>query len=271
MNAVLYIIFILLGMAVGSFLNVVIDRLPRKQSLVKPPSHCDSCGKKLNVLDLIPVFSFIFLRGRCRYCRARIPWRVVVVEAAGGFIFALSFWRFGAGIEPSNYAAIFITAFWCCIFLLIIFIDMEHKLILNRITYPSVVIALIILGVETLLPEAKILGERNFIPDTAILSGLIGGGVGFLFFFIVFIINPGGMGMGDIKLALLIGLVTGFPLVVPGLLIGIIIGGIAAIILITLGRKGRKDVIPYGVFLGIGPIISLFWGNEILDWYLGIF
>jgi leader peptidase (prepilin peptidase)/N-methyltransferase len=271
MNALLYIIFILLGMAVGSFLNVVIDRLPGNQSLVKPASHCDSCGRKLAVLDLIPVFSFIFLRGRCRYCRERIPWRVLVVEAAGGLVFALSYWRFGAGIEPSNYAALFITAFWCCIFLVIIFIDMERKLIFNLVTYPSMIIALIILGIETLLPEAAILGERNFIPDTPILSGLIGGCTGFIFFFIVFIINPRGMGIGDIKLALLIGLVTGYPLVIPGLLIGIIIGGIAAIIILALKLKGRKDVIPYGVFLGIGPIISLFWGNEILDWYLGLF
>ena len=271
MDVLLYIIFIIFGLAIGSFLNVLIDRLPAKQSLVKPASHCDSCGKKLTALDLIPILSFIFLRGRCRYCRARIPWRVLIVEVSGGLIFALSYWRFAASIEPDNYAALFITAFWGCIFLVIIFIDWERKLILNRITYPAAIVALIILGIETLLPEIEILGERNFVPDTVILSGLVGGAIGFMFFFIVFIINPRGMGMGDIKLALLIGLVTGFPLVIPGLLIGIIIGGIAAIVLLMFKLKARKDVIPYGTFLAIGPIITLFWGNEILDWYLGFF
>ena len=271
MDVLLYIIFIFLGLAIGSFLNVLIDRLPLRKSLVYPASHCDSCGKRLTVLDLIPILSFLFLRGRCRYCRERIPWRVLIVEISGGLIFTLSYWRFAAGVEQANYAALFITALWCCTFLVIIFIDWENKLILNRITYPSAVIALLILGIVSLFPETNILGNREFVPDIAIVSGVIGGAIGFLFFFIVFIINPGGMGMGDIKLALLIGLVTGFPLVIAGLLIGIFIGGIAAIVLILFKLKGRKDVIPYGTFLAMGPIIALLWGNEILDWYLGFF
>lgn len=271
MDTLLYIIFALFGLAIGSFLNVLIDRLPKNQSLIRPSSHCESCGKKLSVLDLIPVFSFLFLRGRCRYCQERIPWRVFIVEICGGLALALSYWRFAASIEPANYAALFITVFWCYIFLVIIFIDWEQKLILNRITYPSAVVALILMGIATIIPDTDILGKREFVPDIVILSSLIGGAIGFIFFFIVFIINPRGMGMGDIKLALLIGLVLGFPLVIPGLLVGIIIGGLAAIILLVFKLKARKDIIPYGTFLGIGPIITLFWGNEILDWYLGFF
>ncbi len=160
MDILLYIIFIFLGLAIGSFLNVLIDRLPLKKSVVRPASHCDTCGKKLGILDLIPVLSYLVLRGRCRYCGEAIPRRVLIVEASGGLIFALSYWRFAASIEPANYAGLFITAFWCCIFLIIIFIDWEHKLILNRITYPSAVIALVIMGIATIFPDAEILGER---------------------------------------------------------------------------------------------------------------
>jgi prepilin signal peptidase PulO-like enzyme (type II secretory pathway) len=188
-----------------------------------------------------------------------------------GLVFALSYWRFAGSIDAPNYAALFITTFWCCIFIIIIFIDWEHKLILNRITYPAAVLALILLGIATLFPESEILGHRTFVPENIILSGIIGGAIGFAFFLIVLLINPGGMGMGDIKLALLIGLVTGFPLVIVGLMIGILFGGITAIILLVFKLKKGKDVIPYGTFLGIGPIVALFWGSQILDWYLGFF
>ena len=271
MEIFLYIIFTFLGFVIGSFLNVVIDRIPLRKSVVRPTSHCDSCGVRLNVLDLIPVFSYLFLGGHCRHCGANIPWRVLIVEVVTGLVFVLSFWRFAASLDDPNYAALFITAFWCCIFIIIIFIDWEHKLILNRITYPAAILALILLGIATLFPEAEILGGRTFIPDNIILSGIIGGATGFVFFFIVFLINPGGIGMGDIKLALLIGLVTGFPLVIAGLMIGILIGGLAAIVLLAFKIKKGKDVIPYGTFLGIGPIVALFWGNQIIDWYLGFF
>lgn len=271
MDILLYIIFTILGLAIGSFLNVVIDRLPARKSLVRPSSHCDACGHKLSFLDLIPVFSYLMLRGRCRYCRARIPWRVLWVELVSGVILLLAYWRFAASIDTANYAALFITAFWSSVFLVIMFIDWEHRLILNRITYPSAVIALIILGIATVFPETRILGGRDFIPDTVILSGIIGGALGFAFFFIVFLINPRGMGMGDIKMACLIGLVTGYPLVIVALLIGILIGGLVAIVYLLIFKRGRKDVIPYGTFLAIGPMVTLLWGNEILDWYLGFF
>ena len=266
-----YIVFTCLGLVIGSFLNVVIDRVPLGKSVVRPASHCDSCDTRLGVLDLIPVFSYLILRGHCRHCGAPIPRRVFIVEFSTGLVFALSFWRFVAGDGTPNYPALFITAFWCCIFIIIIFIDWEHKLILNKITYPSMILALVLLGIATLFPDAEILGHHRFVPDITILSGLIGGGVGFFFFFIVYLINPGGMGMGDIKLALLIGLVTGFPLVIAGLMIGILLGGVTAVVLIVFRLKKSKDVVPYGTFLAIGPIIAFFWGNQILDWYLSFF
>jgi leader peptidase (prepilin peptidase)/N-methyltransferase len=264
MIIVLTVIFTLLGVAVGSFLNVCIDRLPSKKSLVYPPSHCDACQHRLSLNDLVPVFSYLWLRGRCRYCQARIPLRTLLVEIGGGALFFLAFWRFGLSAEFA------ITAVYGCLFLVIIFIDWEHKLVLNKVTYPAAVAALIILAIDSLLPEPGILSNIRFIPEPSILSGVIGGAIGFVFFLIVFLINPKGLGMGDIKLATLIGLVTAFPGVIFALLIGIFIGGLVAVVLLLFKIKGRKDVIPYGSFLALGPMVILLWGNDILSWYLGL-
>ena len=280
MEILLIVIFTLLGLAVGSFLNVLIDRLPAKKSIVRPSSHCDSCEHKLSFLDLVPVFSYLILRGRCRYCQAHIPLRVLLVEVSSGLVFFLSYWRFVAyppGDFESSYIQFAITALWCCVFLTIIFIDWEHKLILNRITYPAALAGLLILGIDTISSDWSLLTYiKSFWPESGVLSvdilnGIIAGAMGFAFFFIVFLINPRGMGMGDIKLAFLIGLATGLPLAIVALLIGIFIGGLAAIVFLLMMKKSRKDVIPYGTFLAIGPIITLLWGNEIFDWYLNLF
>lgn len=271
MEILLTVIFTLAGVVVGSFLNVCIDRLPLGKSLIFPQSHCDACQHRLSLVDLIPVFAYLWLRGRCRYCQARIPVRTLLVEICCGVIFFLSFWRFVLSVDNADYTAFIITAFWGCIFLVLIFIDWEQKLILNRVTYPAAVVALIILAIDSLLPEPGILRNLNLLFEPSILSGVIGGAIGFAFFLLVFLINPKGMGMGDIKLAGLIGVVTGFPLVIAALLIGIFTGGLAAIVLLSLRIKGRKDVIPYGAFLGLGPIVVLLWGNEIINWYLDFF
>lgn len=271
MTIALTIIFTLAGLAVGSFLNVCIDRLPARKSLISPPSHCDACQKPLPPWDNIPILSYLLLRGRCRYCGAHIPRRVLLVETITGLLFLLISWRFILSPDSPEYINFVITAFWSCIFLLIIFIDQEHQLILNRVTYPAAIVALLILGADSVFPDAGILNNFNMIPQPSVLSGIIAGAIGFILFLLVYIINPRGLGMGDIKLVTLIGLSTGFPLNLAALFIGIVLGGIAAVILLLLRKKGRKDVMPYGVFLGIGPIIALLWGNAIIDWYLGTF
>jgi leader peptidase (prepilin peptidase)/N-methyltransferase len=260
MNIQLAVYFTLVGIAIGSFLNVCIDRLPSGKSLVSPSSHCDSCQRKLGILDLIPVLSYLILRGRCRYCGARIPFRVLLVEASTGILFLLAFWRYGLTAQFG------VTAFWCCAFLVIIFIDWESQFILNKITYPAMVIALIILAINTYVPGANLLP-----PQATLINGVISGAVLFVFFLLIILFRPGAMGMGDAKLVALIGLVSGFPLVVFSMLIGVVIGGIVAVVLLATKKKGRKDVIPYGTFLGIGPIIALIFALSILNWYLGFF
>ena len=260
MSIQLAVFFILVGVAVGSFLNVCIDRVPSRKSLVTPPSHCDSCQRRLGLLDNIPIFSYLFLRGHCRYCGARIPVRVLLVEFITGLLFFLAFWRFGLTAQFG------ITAFWCCVFLVVIFIDWEHKLILNIITYPAIVIAVVILAVHTYGPGIVFLP-----PQATLINGLVSGAFLFAFFLLIVIIRPDAMGMGDAKLVALIGLISGFPLVVFSMMIGVTLGGIVAVILLATRKKGRKDVIAYGTFLGIGPIVALIFAPEILNWYLSFF
>ena len=264
MTILLTVLFTLIGVSVGSFLNVCIDRLPAKRSLLYPGSGCDDCHRQLSVIDLVPIISYLCLRGRCRYCGTRIPLRVLIVETLAGVLFFLAFWRFGLSAE------FVITVFWCSVFLVIIFIDWEHQLILNSITYPSAIIALVILSIDSFLPEPVFFPEMIYFPEPAVLSGVISGFILLAVFLLIVIIRPGSMGMGDAKLVTLIGLISGFPLVTFSMLIGVVIGGIVAIILLSFKLKGRKDTIPYGTFLAIGPIVTLLWGNEILEWYLSI-
>jgi leader peptidase (prepilin peptidase)/N-methyltransferase len=260
MNAQLAVYFTIVGIAIGSFLNVCIDRLPIGKSLISPPSHCDSCQRRLGILDMIPVFSYLILRGRCRYCGARIPIRVFIVEALCGILFLLAFWRYGLTAQFG------VTAFWCCVFLVIIFIDWEKQLILNKITYPAYVIAMIILAVHTYVPGANLMP-----PEATIINGVASAAVIFAVFLIIVLISPKGMGMGDAKLVALIGLVSGFPLVIFSMVVGVVLGGIVAAVLLATKKKGRKDVIPYGTFLGIGPIIALIFAADIINWYLPFF
>ncbi len=265
MEIILAVIFALFGVAIGSFLNVCIDRLPAGKSLIYPASHCDACQHPVASKDLIPVVSYLWLRGRCRYCRTNISPRVLLVELLGGVLFPLAFWRFGLSAEFA------ITAFWGCVFLVIMFIDWEHKLILNKVTYSAAVVALVILAVNSLLPEPGILSNLIFLPKPSILSGIIGGAIGFTFLLIPALINPRGMGFGDVKMAALIGLVTGFPLALVAVFMGVVLGGLLAVILLLFRIKKRKETIPLGPFLSLATIATLLWGIQILSWYLAFY
>ncbi len=266
MEILLITIFTLLGLAIGSFLNVCIDRLPRKKSLAFPPSHCDTCQHPLSIKDLAPVFSYLWLRGRCRYCATRIPLRSLLVEIISGCLLPFSYWYHGLSAEFA------VTAVYSYIFVVIMFIDWEHQLILNKITYPAALAALIISFFHQPIGIVEISLPWPVVADgiSGIINSLIGGMAGFILFLIPILIYPRGMGWGDVKLAGLIGLALGFPLAIIALFIGIFIGGLVAIILLLSKRKGRKDAIPYGTFLAIGPIVTLFGGSAILNWYLGL-
>jgi leader peptidase (prepilin peptidase)/N-methyltransferase len=258
MEAALIVIFFLVGMTIASFLNVCIDRLPAGQSLIFPPSHCAACNRRLSVKDLIPIFSYLWLRGRCRYCGAAIPRRILWVELGTAALFGLTAWRYGLSVNLA------IALFYICIFIVLMVIDWEKGLILNQIVLPAIGAALLISVIFSIL-----------LPDVAIVPFIgraaAGGGIGLGIFMLIVVVSRGGMGWGDVKLAALIGLVTGFPLVFIALLIGVILGGIVAVLLLSLKVKRRKESIPFGPFLAIATIITLLWGNSILSWYQGLF
>ncbi len=258
MEILFSILFALLGTAVGSFLNVCIDRLPIGKSLVYPPSHCDSCQHRLSVKDLVPVFSYLWLRGRCRYCRAPISRRTFWVEVGSGLLFACLYLYYGLSIELA------VSAFYSSLFIVLGLIDLEHKLILNKIVYPMAGVALII---SIFLPQPGIIS----LPWPAAVNGVIGGAIGFILLLIPALIFPRGMGWGDVKMAALIGLVSGFPLVFVALFLGIVLGGVVASILLLLKIKRRKEYIPFGPFLSLATIATLLWGSDVLNWYLGLF
>lgn len=258
MEAILIITFFLLGMSIASFLNVCIDRLPAHQSLVYPPSHCAACNRRLAAKDLIPVFSYLWLRGRCRYCGAAIPRRILWVELGTAVLFGLACWRFEVSIELA------VALFYICLFMVLMVIDWEKGLILNKIVFPAIVASIVISAAFSLfLPDIEIV---PFIGRAA-----IGGGIGLVIFFLIVIVSRGGMGWGDVKLAALIGLATGFPLIFIALLIGVVLGGVVAALLLVFKIKKRKEAIPFGPFLAIAAIATLLWGNSILSWYRGLF
>lgn len=249
-----FVVLFLAGSAIGSFLNVCIDRLPEGKSIIKPPSSCDSCGKRLSALDLIPVFSYLFLGGRCRYCKARIPLRVFFVELGTGLLFAYIYLQFGIGAELA------ILALYCSILIVIGVIDLNTQLILNKLTYPTAVIALVL----ALLPL-----KMGVVP--ALGNALIGGGIGLGLFLLIFIASRGGMGIGDIKMAGLMGLMVGAPLVLVSILLAVICGGVVAVILLAAKHKERKQALPFGPFLSLAAIVTLLHGQDIYDWYISLF
>jgi leader peptidase (prepilin peptidase) / N-methyltransferase len=250
MTIILIVIFGLIGLTIGSFLNVCIDRLPAEKSLAYPPSHCDACGRPLKVRDLIPVLSYIWIRGKCRYCSAPIPLRVPLVELCTGILFAFLFWQYGLTYQFALFAV------YAAVLLTISVIDLQHKLILNVIVYPMAVIVCII---------------DIFLPGIGWWQGLAGGAIGFAILLIPALFSRSGMGWGDVKLAGLIGLMTGFRDVFVAILGGVILGGIVAVILVALKKKSRKDTIAFGPFLALGAFIALLWGEQIIDWYLRLF
>ena len=248
MDYVIGILFFLFGLAMGSFLCVCIDRLPDKRSIVRPPSSCEACGHKLSLLDLVPIISYLVLRGRCRYCRAKIPYNVLLVELATGGLFVL-FWYYYRLTPQFAFSLIY-----SCFFIVIFFIDIKHYLVLNKVIYPAIIIALIIAA-------ATQYGD--------IATPLLGGVVGAGFLFAMALASRGGMGMGDVKLGAFIGIIVGYPNAFVFLLVSIILGGVFAIGLLLTKKKGRKESIPFAPFLVIGGIITMLYGANIMNYLLG--
>jgi leader peptidase (prepilin peptidase) / N-methyltransferase len=239
------------GAVLGSFLNVVIWRLPRGENLATPPSACPSCGKAIKPYDNIPVLSWLLLRGKCRNCGARISARYPLVEALTAALLAAVVVRYGAD-EDAVLGLVFVL-----ILVPLTFIDIDHRILPNKITYPAAVVA----PVLVLLTRPDDIAEH-----------LIAGAAAFFFLFAAAWFYPKGMGVGDVKLAGVMGLFLGRT-VAPGMLIAFLAGSLVG--LAIMARKGvaegRKTAVPFGPFLAFGGLVALFAGEEIVDWYLDTF
>lgn len=257
-------LFFLVGVAVGSFLNVVADRLSAGQSIISPPSHCPVCQRRIASRDLIPVFSYLWLKGRCRYCGATIPVRSLIVELCTGILFAFLYWHYGIGWELA------IVIVYCCLFIILIVMDLEQGILPNKIVYPGMVIALIVTGLGSILgfEPSFTAGAIPRLFKLWIVNAAIGGAAGFIIFFVIALVFRGGMGWGDVKLGAFIGLVAGFPLIFVAIFLAVVSGGLVAMILLLSKTKRRKEAIPFGPFLALAAMATLFWGNDLLHWYL---
>jgi leader peptidase (prepilin peptidase) / N-methyltransferase len=236
------------ALALGSFLNVVAARVPLRRSVVRPASACMSCGHELAWHDNVPVVSWLLLRGRCRSCGERISPLYPAVELATAGLVAACFVAFGLSGEA------FVASFFCVVLVVLSAIDLTHRIVPNRIVLPA---ALVVLVAQTALEPS---------PEWA-LGAL--GAAGFLF--AAALAYPAGMGMGDVKLALLLGAMLGRTVSV-GLMVGMVAALVPSVVLLARhGSAARKMGIPFAPFLAFGALVALFAGQQLLDAYLGHF
>jgi leader peptidase (prepilin peptidase)/N-methyltransferase len=241
----------LFGLIFGSFLNVVIHRLPRGESLASPPSRCPSCGEHVRPYDNIPVLSWLLLRGRCRHCGEPISPRYPLVELLTAVLMAAVVLAKGAD-EDAWLGLAFVA-----VLVPVTFIDLDHRIIPNKILALGAVVAVAIL----------LLTDSGSIVEHLIAAAAAGG-----FLLVAALAYPAGMGMGDVKLAAVMGLFLGRA-VGPAMFAGLIAGSLlGALIIARKGRReGRKTAIPFGPFLAFGGLVGLFAGDELVDWYLDTF
>jgi leader peptidase (prepilin peptidase)/N-methyltransferase len=237
---------VVFGATIGSFLNVVIARLPRQESLIAPGSRCPACASPIRWFDNIPLFSFVWLRRRCRRCDAPIAWRYLVVESLTAALFVLSAWKIGWRLE--------LAPAWVLLASLIAIaaIDLEHQIIPDAITLPGIVVGFAF-SLATASPPWL----------DSLLGVLVGGAIPFA----VIVASRGGMGGGDMKLAAMIGAFLGWKLAVLTIFLAVLLGGTTAAALLIGGLRRRKDRIPFGPFLACSAVVSLFWGEALLRWY----
>ncbi|NVM22761.1 MAG: prepilin peptidase [Desulfobacterales bacterium] len=251
---ILKIFIFLFGTAVGSFLNVCIYRLPRSLSLIHPRSACPNCGHKIAFYDNIPIASHLWLRGRCRHCRAAISLRYPVVELAAGLFAVGVFSRFSLAWE-----GLFLYALVAAL-LVVTFIDIDHQIIPDVITYPGIVIGLLC----SFLP-----GHITY--KESLMGIAFGGGILLLVAWGYYLLTKKeGMGGGDVKLLAMIGAFLGWQAVIFTIFVGSAIGTVIGVAVALRTHGGRTMAVPFGPFLSLGALVFLFQGREIMGWYLQI-
>src|SRR5205807_1990991 len=269
-----------LGLIVGSFVNVCIYRLPRRESVVWPGSHCPHCQAPIRWYDNIPLLSFALLGGRCRRCRAPISWRYPLVEFLTAALFVQSVAAFGVSLRALQSLVL------GTLLLIVFFVDLDHYIIPNRITYPGTVIGLLFAA----LSDGRV--DWRHAAVAAVTALALGGGFVLVNVLSAWILGQEGMGMGDAKLAAMIGAFLGWPIgavaILMGdaklaamigafldwpigavaILMGVFIGGALGVGLLALRLKGRREQIPFGPAMAAGALAAMWWGPGLLNWYL---
>ncbi|HVW88423.1 MAG TPA: prepilin peptidase [Gaiellaceae bacterium] len=247
MNAAAAVISLFPGLAIGSFLNVVASRLPLKRSISRPRSACMHCGTEIRPRDNVPVLSYVLLRGRCRACAAPIGWRYPAVEIATAVLIAACVLDFGVTVRALA-ACVF-----CVALVAVSATDLERRIVPNRIVLPASAAVLVL----------------NLIWHPTAVWPIAGLGAA-LFFFLAALAYPRGMGMGDVKLALLVGVAVGKPTPIAIFLALVLALVPSAVLVARHGSAARKMKIPFAPFLALGGLIGLFAGHALLHWYLGL-
>ena len=269
----LFFIF-LFGLCIGSFLNVVIFRLEKEEEIVKKRSYCPRCNQPLAWHDLVPLISFLWLRGRCRSCGKKISYQYPAVELATGISFLLVFWNLGFGFwDLFGYWPLsidYLMNISCWLFfiscLMVIFVyDLKHYLIPDKVLFPAIGLAIfwrIFLSLE--------IGRWSFVAGN-FLPYLVSALGAFVFFLLIFLITRGqGMGFGDVKLVFFLGLLVGWPNILSVLFLAFFIGAVAGILAIFFRGKNLKSQIPFGPFLIIATVFVIFFGEKFGNWYFSL-
>ncbi|MDF0553225.1 A24 family peptidase [Kamptonema sp. UHCC 0994] len=260
------LIIFVLGASIGSFLNVVVYRLPAKLSVLWPPSRCPQCLHQLRLSENVPVFGWLWLRGRCKHCRSPISARYPIVEAAAGLMFLLVFWRFGITLETLSYWTFFS---WL---LALSLIDLDTMTLPNALTRSGLVLGLVFQALNGLLPTFNLAVGI----DRLVLTGVIGAVVGLWLFDIIALagslaFGQTAMGAGDTKLAAMMGAWLGWKYLLLAGFLACAVGAFAGGGAIALGWLGRRQQMPFGPFLALGAVLTALWGEMIISTYLRLF
>jgi leader peptidase (prepilin peptidase)/N-methyltransferase len=243
-------VVVIIGLVIGSFLNVVIARVPERRSLVHPRSACPGCGTMIAWYDNLPILSFVALRGRCRACAMTIPWRYPLVEGLTAALFLAAYLAFGP-TPDAVVAAVLLAAL-----VAITAIDLQCQIIPDVISLPGI-LAGCLANVAT--------GRVPWVDS--LLGIVVGGGL----FMAIILASGGGMGGGDMKLGAMLGAFLGWKVVLVAVFVAVLLGGALALGLLASGKRWRKDPIPFGPFLALGGAAGLFYGERVVRWYLGGF
>lgn len=250
------IVLILLGLIIGSFLNVLIHRLPLEQSIIKPRSHCPSCKEPVKFYDNIPVLSWLILRGKCRQCKASISFRYPLVEAFTGFSFWMAYDYFAPFWIYMGFSILFL-----CLLIALALIDLEHMVLPLQLTIGGAVIFLVYSFFSPV------------VDPVSAFSASVGGALLFaaIYFFYLKVRKIEGLGQGDIWMMLLLGAFLGINKLVVAIMVASCTGAVVGILLIIFKKKDMKLALPFGTFLAIGSYVALFWGIEILTFIQSIY